>query len=170
MYTPKLLDLLNDSDISFEVTYPDRVVPDKIKEYDAFILSGRRVNNHLTNRINSQIITNAIHSRSKLLGICYGAEILALALGGTIRRTTPHKGDNTVHTTQTNPISRGTLDVFESHSYEISTLPDELTPLACSDTCRYEIIRHRELLIFGTQFHPEMSNDGQDIIMRFCRL
>ncbi|TAK15610.1 MAG: glutamine amidotransferase, partial [Nitrosarchaeum sp.] len=24
--------------------------------------------------------------------------------------------------------------------------------------------------IFGTQFHPEMSNDGQNLIQKFCSL
>ena len=174
VYTPKLIDLLNNNDISFDVTTPIDIVldtiKDTIKEHDTFILSGRRNNDRLTNQINSKIITHAVQSRSKLLGICYGAEILALTLGGTIHRTIPHKGDNTIHITQTNPISNGTLQVFESHSYEISTLPDMLIPLACSDICRYEIVQYRDQSIFGTQFHPEMSDDGQDIIMRFCKL
>ena len=173
-----MIDLLNDNDISFDVTTPRDISIDTVldstldssKEDNGFILSGRKRNDRLTNQINSKIIRHAVQSRSKLLGICYGAEILALTLGGTISRTTPHRGDNTIHTTQTNSISNGTLYVFESHSYEISNLPDMLIPLAYSDTCRYEIVQYRDLPIFGTQFHPEMSKDGQDIIMRFCKL
>ena len=39
------------------------------------------------NEINSKIVTYCIKNDAKLLGICYGAEILALTLGGTIRKT-----------------------------------------------------------------------------------
>ena len=66
--------------------------------------------------INSKIITFSIKHNTKLLGICYGAEILALTLGGTIRKTSsPQKGNELVCTFKNNLISYGSLEVFESH-------------------------------------------------------
>ncbi|MBM3896077.1 MAG: glutamine amidotransferase, partial [Thaumarchaeota archaeon] len=69
-----------------------------------------------------------------------------------------------------NPICTGKLDVFESHSYEISRLNNKLAGIAKSENCQYEIIQHTELDIFGTQFHPEMSVDGQKLIESFVNL
>jgi GMP synthase (glutamine-hydrolysing) len=39
-----------------------------------------------------------------------------------------------------------------------------------SKNCKYEIIQHKEKPIFGTQFHPEMSIDGNNLIENFCSL
>ena len=107
----------------------------------------------------------------KLLGICYGAEILSLTLGGTIRKTSLlQKGNETIKIFKENLISSDSLDVFESHKFEISKLPSVLVPLAESNNCKYEIIQYEKKLIFGTQFHPEMSQDGHDLIEKFCSL
>ena len=61
-------------------------------------------------------------------------------------------------------IIKNSIDVFESHAFEISKLPNMLITIGKSDNCKYEIIQHKEKLIFGTQFHPEMTSDGNDLI------
>ena len=123
------------------------------------------------NAINSQIIQNAISERKSLLGICYGAEILALTLGGTIKKSDKRvKGQETVIVEGENKICHGEINVFESHKYEISQLGSQLYSLARSQSCKYEIIKHKNLNIFGTQFHPEMSSDGQSIIQSFLAI
>ena len=92
-------------------------------------------------------------------------------MGGTIRKITSlQKGNETINVLKNNFISNNSLDVFESHRFEISKLPDELIPLAESNNCRYEIIQYDGKSIFGTQFHPEMSQDGHDLIEKFCSL
>ena len=62
------------------------------------------------------------------------------------------------------------LFVLESHSYEISKLGNSLESIANSENCNNEIVKHKELLIYGTQFHPEMTKDGQTIITKFTKL
>ena len=107
----------------------------------------------------------------KLLGICYGAEILALTLGGTIRKSTSiQKGDEIIEILENNLTSKKSITVFESHSFEISKLPSMLIATGKSRNCKYEIIKHKEKSIFGTQFHPEMSIDGNNLIENFCSL
>ena len=71
---------------------------------------------------------------------------------------------------QNNLLTNNSIDVFESHAFEISKLPDTLIPIGKSDNCNYEIIQYEKKLIFGTQFHPEMSIDGNDLIEKFCSL
>ncbi len=171
IYTKNLIDFLNEKNIFFEKQTPQLLDLKSLENYDSIILSGRRKNEKKTNEINSKIITYSIKNNIKLLGICYGAEILALTLGGTIRKTLSHqKGNEIINIVKENQISNHSLDVLESHGFEISKLPSVLVPLAESKNCKYEIIQYEKKSIFGTQFHPEMSKDGHDLIEKFCSL
>ena len=67
-------------------------------------------------------------------------------------------------------MSDGKKTVFESHSYEISKLGNSLDSIARSENCKNEIVKHKELSIYGTQFHPEMTKDGQTMITKFTKL
>ena len=171
IYTKNLINFLTQKNISFEKQTPHLLNLNLLVNYDSFILSGRRKNEKKINEINSKIITYCIKNNVKLLGICYGAEILALTLGGTIRKTSYlQKGDEVIQTFKDSSICSGSLDVFESHNFEISKLPNRLVPIAESKNCKYEIIQYEKKSIFGTQFHPEMSQDGNDLIEKFCSL
>jgi len=171
IYTKNLIDFLNEKNIFFEKQTPQLLDLKSLEKYDSVILSGRRKNEKKINEINSKIITYSIKNNIKLLGICYGAEILALTLGGTIRKTSSlQKGNELIKIFKENAISNDSLDVFESHRFEISKLPSVLVPLAESKLCKYEIIQYEKKLIFGTQFHPEMSQDGHNLIEKFCSL
>jgi len=171
IYTKNLTDFLNEKNIFFKKQTPQLLDLDSLENYDSVILSGRRKNDKKTNEINSKIVTYSIKNNMKLLGICYGAEILALTLGGTIKKNSSlQKGNEIIKIFKENPISNDSLDVFESHGFEISKLPSVLVPLADSKNCKYEIIQYETKQIFGTQFHPEMSQDGHDLIEKFCSL
>ncbi len=171
VYTKNLIDFLSQKNFNFTILTHDKIKLSQIAKFSSFILSGRIKNNQNMNVINSKLISHAILEKKPLLGICYGAEIMALTLGGTIRKTSlPHKGNHTIDVIKDNPICKGKLDVFESHSYEISRLNNKLVGIAKSENCQYEIIQHKELDIFGTQFHPEMSADGQKLIELFVTL
>jgi GMP synthase (glutamine-hydrolysing) len=171
IYTKQLIDFLNEKNISFEKQSPHLLNLDSLSNYDSFILSGRRKNEKKINEINSKIIRHCINNNNKLLGICYGAEILALTLGGTIRKSSSlQKGNESIQILENNPLCMNSLDVFESHSFEISKLPRILITIGKSTNCKYEIIQYEKKPIFGTQFHPEMSKDGNDLIEKFCSL
>jgi GMP synthase (glutamine-hydrolysing) len=171
IYTKNLTDFLNKNNILFEKQVPQFLDLKSLENYDSIILSGRRKNEKKTNEINSKIVNYSIKNNIKLLGICYGAEILALTLGGTIRKTpTLQKGNEKINISKDNPISNESIEVFESHGFEISKLPSALVPLGESKNCKYEIIQYEKKPIFGTQFHPEMSQDGHDLIEKFCSL
>ena len=169
VYTKNLIEFLEKREINFSNLPTDKVNPSNFSKFDSFILSGRRKNSKDTNALNSKVIKHAVSNNKPLLGICYGAEILALTLGGTIRKTSvPYQGNQEVIVQKENRLCRGKISVFESHNYEISRLNGNLEGIAESKNCKYEIIQYNKSNIFGTQFHPEMSNDGQSIIEIFC--
>ncbi len=171
IYTKNLTDFLNEKNILFEKQTHQLLDLDSLGNYDSIILSGRKKNEKKTNEINSKIITYSIKNNIKLLGICYGAEILALTLGGTIRKISSlQKGNEMITISKENSISSDSLDVYESHWFEISKLPSVLVSLGDSKNCKYEIIQYEKKQIFGTQFHPEMTPDGHDLIEKFCSL
>ena len=171
IYTKQLTDFLTQKKFSFEKYTPYTLKLNSLKKYESIILSGRRKNDKKINEINSKVIKYSINNNKKLLGICYGAEILALTLGGTIRKTTSiQKGDEIIEVLENNLTSKKLITVFESHAFEISKLPHMLITTGKSKNCKYEIIKHKEKSIFGTQFHPEMSIDGNNLIENFCSL
>ena len=87
-----------------------------------------------------------------------------------LERLSLQKGNEIIKILKDNLISSNSLQVFESHAFEISQLPPILVPLAESNNCKYEIIQYDKKPIFGTQFHPEMTKDGNDLIEKFCSL
>ena len=169
VFTKDISSTLSKSDVKFEQKSFDEISLDEIRKYDSFILSGRRQNDSQMNAKNSKIILHAVNEKKKLLGICYGAEILALALGGTIRKSSLIKGEQEIISNE-NSLCDGKNTVFQSHSYEISKLGNLLDSIAKSENCKNEIIKHKELQIYGTQFHPEMTKDGQTMIKKFVKL
>ena len=169
VFTKDIANTLSESDVIFEKRSFDEINPDEIGKYDSYILSGRRNNDSKMNAKNSKIVLHAVSEKKKLLGICYGAEILALALGGTIRKSSVTRGEQVIVSNES-ALCNGQKTVFESHSYEISKLGNSLDCLAESSNCKNEIVKHKKLLIFGTQFHPEMTKDGKTMIEKFAKL
>ena len=175
IYTKNLRDFLLEQNVKYEEynagNTENFLTSDQLQKFDSFILTGRRKNNRILNAINSKIIKHTISEKKQLLGICYGAEILTLTLGGTIKKSVKQvQGKETVIVEKKNKICQDKIDVFESHRYEMAQLGNQLHSLASSKSCKYEVIKHNEHNIFGTQFHPEMSSDGLSIIQAFLSL
>ena len=150
-----------------------RLTPDNlegnIEKYDSFVLSGRKTSSKKTNAVNSAVIKHAYSQGKPLFGICYGAEILSLTLGGTLRSMLkPRRGKETV-TFEENPLCKaGVRQVFESHRYEIANLGSKLECLGGSAVCKNEFVRVDGKNMFGTQFHPEETDDGQEMLLKFA--
>ncbi len=66
-----------------------------------------------------------------------------------------------VHVLRPDPIFKGLGTdplLFESHYWEIKAAPEGFDLLASTENVRVQAIRHRQHLIYGTQFHPEVSS------------
>jgi GMP synthase (glutamine-hydrolysing) len=119
------------------------------------------------------VLEAILGGRPPVLGICYGMGILNRALGGEVARST-HKefGPADIRIVRVDPLlalgGRSTR-VWMSHGDRMSRVPDELETLATSDNSPYAAFRHRELPIYGVQFHPEVTHttEGREILRNF---
>lgn len=103
-----------------------------------------------------------LHARQRrTIGLCFGHQAIARALGGQVQRHAQGWCLG-LHTTQwrwelpwmTPPRSRTTL--LAAHNEQVTRLPDGAAPLSGSPFCThgsFTVGRH----IFTTQYHPEMS-------------
>ncbi|MCE2507778.1 MAG: gamma-glutamyl-gamma-aminobutyrate hydrolase family protein [Nitrosopumilaceae archaeon] len=168
-YTPALFESIRKAGAPCDFRAFDEV--GEIGGYSHYILSGRRRNNRAMNAANASIIRHALDHGKPLLGICYGAEMLALVSGGTIRKMPElAKGFESVTTVRENPLCSGDVEVYESHAYEIARMPSPLIRLAGSAACKNEIIQYGGLNAFGTQFHPEMTREGREMVSNFLKM
>ena len=147
-----------------------QVSNEDLAQCDKVILSGRRKHSKEINAVNSRIIRYCHDSDKPLLGICYGAEIIALTLGGSIRKMTAHvQGITEVSLSSANPLTKGkkSILVYESHRYCIAKLPSNFKSLASSKYCEHEVFSN-DSKMYGTQFHPEKSGgDGLALLKNF---
>ena len=81
---PELEAALRKLKVNYNVIRYDQLI--RLNNYKGVILTGRNTASNEINRANIKVIRQATHQRKPLLGICYGAEILALAYGGALRR------------------------------------------------------------------------------------
>ena len=168
-FTPNIQTCLDDLQVAHDRIEFSKVSPADLAESTKVILSGRRKNSKAINSANSRIITYCYENGKPLLGICYGAEIVALTLGGTIRRMPEHvQGQTLITIDKQNPLTKekSTISVYESHAYCVARLPSELISLASSTYCQHEMFSHKSKPIFGTQFHPEKSGVDGNLVLR----
>lgn len=97
-----------------------------------------------------------------VLGICYGMQLSCDALGGDVDNAPSREyGPATCQISKPDQLFEGLpdeIDVWMSHGDQISSVSAEFEPLAQTGTCPFAAIRHRELPVFGIQFHPEVTH------------
>ena len=111
-----------------------------------------------------------------ILGICYGAQLIAQQLGGTVSRggrgeygrTSLARVAGTSSTLL--PSSVGAhASVWMSHFDAISVLPSGFVATASTPDAPMAVIENDARRIWGVQYHPEVvhSEHGQDLLERF---
>ena len=68
------------------------------------------------------------------------------------------------------PSARGSSMLLSNVKVRSHFVTRVTISFASSKNCQHEIIKHQRLPIFGTQFHPEMSKDGQLLIKSFLKI
>jgi len=109
-----------------------------------------------------------------VLGICYGAQLLAQQLGGEVSNT----GTGEYGRTEMQVTDRGQLfsedmpeqqSVWMSHFDSIGVAPEGFTVTASTPEAPIAALENRERRIYGVQYHPEVAHTpfGQRIIENF---
>lgn len=115
----------------------------------------------------------ALAQRVPVLGICYGAQMMAVELGGRVEKSDKREyGRSRLRILQNDQLLRdiGTdSQVWMSHSDSIKVLPEEFEITAETPNIPVAAFRSRSQNMFGLQFHPEVyhSTEGKKMIANF---
>ena len=111
--------------------------------------------------------------RIPVLGICYGAQLMALELGGDVLPTAKREyGPATVTLNEADGLFKG-LDreqpVWMSHGDSITRLPDGFRSTAQSDSTPFAGLVDERRNLHGIQFHPEVVHtpQGREVLRNF---
>jgi GMP synthase (glutamine-hydrolysing) len=100
-----------------------------------------------------------------VLGICYGLHIACQALGGRVQGTPRREyGRARCQIGQPDELFAGLpaeIEVWMSHGDQVSEGAGDFEPLAATDTCPLAAVKHRQLPVYGLQFHPEVTHTPQ---------
>jgi GMP synthase (glutamine-hydrolysing) len=108
-----------------------------------------------------------------ILGLCYGAQLMALQLGGTVSRTGQGEyGRTTLSLTASSPLCPdwpATSSVWMSHGDAITVVPEGFVATATSPGAPVASMHDPERRLFGLQFHPEVvhTDRGGEVFDHF---
>jgi GMP synthase-like glutamine amidotransferase len=111
--------------------------------------------------VEAALITDAHRRGVPVFGICFGSQVTASALGGSVQRGRNHElGWFQVDTVQPDGVPSGPW--FQWHG-DVVTVPADATVLASNDLCPQA---WRVGRAFCTQFHPEVT---ESMVARWTR-
>jgi GMP synthase (glutamine-hydrolysing) len=134
-------------------------------DYSSAIITGSpaMVTEHLEwSERAAEWVRGAVQCRLPLLGVCYGHQLMAYALGGEVAYLDGGVELGTLDVymeTYDNPVFNGLPKIFKAnlvHSQTVTKLPPEALAIAHSERDPNQIIIYNDVT-FSVQFHPEYS-------------
>ncbi len=119
-------------------------------------------------RVDPHVLTLGIPT----LGICYGAQLMALELGGRVERTNVSEFGKTGLTAVESELFAGLPDeqsVWMSHRDTVTAPPEGAKVVAVSASTPVAAFEAPSLGLYGVQFHPEVVHTphGQEVLKNF---
>ena len=108
-----------------------------------------------------------------LFGICYGMQLMAQELGGTVTKGQHREfGNAEIDIVDSKPLFEGLperLQVWMSHGDQVGTLPSGFRATAKTGTCPVAAMADQVNRRFGVQFHPEVVHTpkGTQLLRHF---
>ena len=107
-----------------------------------------------------------------VLGICYGCQLMAHTLGGTVEKASASEYGKAQVRYAASPLTEGmpaSAVCWMSHTDRITRLPEGFRALAESDNCPYAAFGNESKKLYGVQFHPEVNHtfNGTVILKNF---
>lgn len=138
--------------------------PEEINAAEAYLITGSHhsVNDDFPWIANLEAFIRQLHlAKKKVVGICFGHQLIAKALGGKVIKSPKGwgigmaKNQITHHKPWMNP-PQDNLHLLVSHQEQVVELPSDAEVLASSDFCPFYLLQIKENL-FTVQGHPEFS-------------
>ena len=108
-----------------------------------------------------------------ILGICYGCQLMAYTLGGSVDRAQSREyGHTEVNYSIKSPLFDGLDDkgiAWMSHTYQVMDMPEGFTSVANTESCPVAAMADESRKLYGVQFHPEVQHtqNGQKVLENF---
>ncbi len=108
-----------------------------------------------------------------ILGICYGMQLMAVMLGGSVEKAECGEyGKTSIAVDPRSKLFRGVdenTSCWMSHAYSVNRLPDGFVRTAHSENCAVAAMENSEKGFYAVQFHPEVEHTpkGRDILRNF---
>ncbi|WP_288427280.1 glutamine-hydrolyzing GMP synthase [uncultured Spirosoma sp.] len=116
----------------------------------------------------------AFRQKLPLLGVCYGAQLLAHTSGGEVQPSSIREyGRAKLGTVESDsPLMRGIdphSQVWMSHGDTITAIPDSFKVIASTDSVRVAAFHIAGEDTYGIQFHPEVTHSlqGKELLKNF---
>ena len=171
-YTQLIARRVRESDVYSEI-FPWDIDEEKIKDLKpkGIILSGGP--NSVTESFTPRIPQTVLDLKIPVLGICYGMQTLAEQMGGhVISADQKEFGHSELEVVSESIIFENLnkkINVWMSHGDQVQDLPDDFNLTASTATAPIAAMEHKDLPIYGIQFHPEVTHtdNGQKVLENF---
>ncbi|MFA5318575.1 MAG: glutamine-hydrolyzing GMP synthase [Patescibacteria group bacterium] len=116
-----------------------------------------------------QIDKDILYLGKPVLGICYGHQLMAQALGGNVKAGTVREyGPAQLKTTRESSLFaeiKNSSTVWMSHGDTVKGLPNGFNCIGSTADCPNAAMADEERKFFGLQFHPEVHHTSQGMII-----
>ena len=142
----------------------DSIFPNTLHGFDAWLVSGSR---HSTlddlpwiHQL-SELILNLVSQKQKIIGVCFGHQLIAQTLGGKVEESNKGRGigmstNQIYHKPNWLTADANSFNLIVSHKDQVTLTPESAELIAGSDFCKNYLLQYGNL-IFTIQGHPEFS-------------
>lgn len=166
-YTQLIARRVRELDVYCEI-HPYNKLPEIHADVKGIILSGSPAS--VRDADSPTVHLAAFRHKLPLLGVCYGAQLMAYTSGGEVKASAIREyGRAKLGTVDVaNPLMRGIdphSQVWMSHADTITSIPDNFQVIASTETVSVAAFQVEGEPTFGIQFHPEVTHSLQGKIL-----
>ncbi len=151
---------------------PSEMSLEKIKEYNPIGIIFTGGPNSVYEEDSPKIDKGVFELGIPVLGICYGCQLTAHMLGGTVENAKASEYGKAEVSYIKSPLTKGVPEravCWMSHTDRITQLPEGFIKIAHSDNCAFAAFGDEKRKIYGVQFHPEVNHTqfGTQLLRNF---
>ena len=151
---------------------PSEMSLEKIKEYNPIGIIFTGGPNSVYEEDSPKIDKGVFELGIPVLGICYGCQLTAHMLGGTVENAKASEYGKAEVSYVKSPLTKDVPEravCWMSHTDRITQLPEGFIKIAHSDNCAFAAFGDEKRKIYGVQFHPEVNHTqfGTQLLRNF---